>query len=590
MHRQLPGADGAVVRLLLLCFGAAVLAAPAAVAQSPTRLAPPKLASLFDVHAGSLQTIQPVTTATGFAVPVVLGGLARTLDLQIHDLRAANFQLLVQDATGIHPVPTPPCTTYRGRLVEEPQAEVAASLVNGQLSAIIYRPASAPGNPAQNWIVQPVRDVDPTAAPGLHFTFLATDTVPLPWQCGNGAPAVPPPVLPPVGTDTTYNCEIALEADLEYYQLNGSNVTTTQNDITSVMNQVEFIYDRDCDIQYTITTILVTTTSVYTTNDPGPLLTQFATRWNSIHGGIARDVAHLFTGRNLTGTTIGIAQLSSICNLGGAYGLSQSRFSTNFNSRVGLTSHELGHGWSAQHCDASNPCYIMCAGLGGCNNNVTLFGPTEIGQITSFAATRPCLNVVPTTPVINTVTPTNLTVFSPGFVTLSGSGFTGVNAFRVGAQTYTTGITVSNDGAMSILMPAGTSFAPTTMSVTNALGTSNSVPIIYTVTSPPKYRGTASIPSSGGLASFDFGGTPGRLWFLVLGITNTTSPFQGFPLLSPNLLLTSGSFPAPLGIDNVTVPVPGGLGLLIFYLQILEADPLLPVATGVSNVGITILL
>ena len=76
----------------------------------------------------------------------------------------------------------------------------------------------------------------------------------------------------------------------------------------------------------------------------------------------------------------------------------------------------------------------------------------------------------------------------------------------------------------------------------------------------------------------------------MLGITNTTAPLQGFPLLNPNLLLATGTFNAPLGINNVSVPVPPGLGLLIFYLQILEANPTLPLATGTSNVSITVLL
>ena len=49
-------------------------------------------------------------------------------------------------------------------------------------------------------------------------------------------------------------------------------------------------------------------------------------------------------------------------------------------------------------------------------------------------------------------------------------------------------------------------------------------------------------------------------------------------------------FGRTLGINNLTVPVPAGLGLLIFFAQVLEADPSLPIATGTSNTRIIVLL
>ena len=76
----------------------------------------------------------------------------------------------------------------------------------------------------------------------------------------------------------------------------------------------------------------------------------------------------------------------------------------------------------------------------------------------------------------------------------------------------------------------------------------------------------------------------------MLGISNQTTPFQGYPLLSNPLLLTQGTFSGPLGIDGVQIPVPPGLGLLIFRAQILEADPTAAQATGTSNVRVIILL
>lgn len=98
------------------------------------------------------------------------------------------------------------------------------------------------------------------------------------------------------GTDIRKEAEIAIDADLEFYQRNGSNSTTT-NTITTVVNGIDTIYRRDIDLQYMIRTIIIRTTGVYVNSDMGNLLGEFASRWSANHGGVQRDLAHLFTGK-----------------------------------------------------------------------------------------------------------------------------------------------------------------------------------------------------------------------------------------------------------------------------------------------------
>ncbi|MFT4512964.1 MAG: hypothetical protein ACI91B_001665 [Planctomycetota bacterium] len=579
---------------LVLASVATALLSISATAQTQTpqptvRQAPPGLLSKFDITRGTVQTIQVLEDATGgFMLPVQVNGQMRTMALMPHDLRGPNFKLMVEDANGLQQLPTPPCVTYRGSVLEDQSIKIAATVVDGTVTATMYELGAGPGLPGKTWAIQPVNSVNPLVAPTLHIVYEVADNSQLPYQCGN-LPTPPQPALPASGQDAILECDIACEGDREFWILNGSNITTAQNDITSVMNQIEFIYNRDCDIQYNITQIIISTTAVYTSSDANTLLNQFQSRWNSVHAGIPRDTAHLFTGRQMIGSTIGLAYLSVICSSSSAYGLSESRYTSNFTLRTSLTAHELGHNWSSGHCNAQAQCNIMCSSNGGCSS-VTLFSPSAINAITSFAATRNCLTVVPATPFITTVTPQSVTVFSPGAVTLTGTGFTGTTGYSVGGQSFTTGFSVQNDNTMSITIPNGTSLGFQVVTVTNSAGTSNSNIIVYTVTSPPKLELTSTIPSSGGLASFDFGGTAGRQWFLVLGITSATLPFQGHPLLANPLLLTAGTLSPPFGINNLTLPVPPGLGLLIFYAQILEADPTLPIATGTSNVRIIILL
>ena len=575
---------------LALC--AMLLGVPVAAQAQPTptvRQAPPALLAQFAINYGTVQILSVTPDVAGnYLIAVQIGGNQRTIALAPHDLRGRGFQLIVEDALGRHTLPTPPCVTFRGALVEDPTCKVAATIVGGTLTATIYEPAAAVGLPGKTWVVQPVNAVQPNVAPTVHIVFEAADNAQLPYQCGNITPPQQPAPAP-VNNDIKQECDIAIEGDREFWLLNGSNATTAQNDITSVMNQVEFLYNRDCDLQYNITQIVISTTSVYTSSDANTLLTQFRSRWNTVYAGVPRDTAHLFTGRQMIGNTIGLAFVGVVCNTSSAYGLSESRYTGNFNLRTSLTAHELGHNWNASHCNSQSPCYIMCASNGGCGS-VTLFSPSAIGQITSFAATRNCLTIVPTTPVITAVSPQSVTVFEPGIVALTGTGFTGATGYRVGLQSFTSGFTVQSDTSMTIQAPTNSSLGLVTIDVTNASGTSSPNLLLYTLTSPPKLTLTATIPSVGGTAQFNYAGTPGRNWFMMLGINSATTPFQGFPLLANNLLLTSGVFSGPLGINNLSIPVPGGLGLLIFYAQVLEADPLLPVVTGTSNVRVIVLL
>jgi len=577
---------GVAARLSQLLL-AASLTLTFATAQG-VQLAPPSLLSQFDVSAGTLQTlsVRPTNQNT-LKVSVVLGGMTRTMSLSLHDVRAPGFQLYERNASGLLPLPTPPCVTYRGVLLEEPATRVAATVINGTVEALVHRPPTGPNTLGQTWVVQPLRRVQPSASASLHIVYQATDSNPMPHQCGTDTTGIQPSTSTAM-PDVPVTCEIAIEADRQFWQWNGNNVNQTQNDITNVMNQVDFIFDRDCDVTFAIMTIVVTTTNVYTTNDPTGLLTEFQANWNANYTSVHRDVAHLFTGRNLSGSTIGIAYLSTVCSQSNGYGLSQSDFTSNFNSRVGLTCHELGHNFSAPHCNGNSPCYIMCSGLGGCNNNLTLFGPSAAAQISGFASSSSCMPPPPTIPVINSVNPSNVTVFIPGAVTLTGSGFLDVSSCTIGGQPTTSGLTLISDTIMAISMPPSTTLGPTTISVTGSLGTSNTVSVNYVVTQPPKMQTTPLIPPTGGTAVLDFAGTPNNQWFLVVGLTPTTSPFQGFDLLASPLLLTLGVFNNPIGIESLSLPVPPGIGPLQFYLQVLEGNAS-GAATGVSNLTLTIL-
>lgn len=347
----------------------------------------------------SLQNLDLPNQAGPASVNVTLGTTNCVLTLTPHSMRSDDFRLLVQGADGqLRQVDAPPPSTYRGTVAGMPGSRVRATLSDGTLKAYIVLPD---GN---LWCVQPLSDFMPQAAgTNAHVVFNGCSDVDLPghYRCGADDIAQPQPEGTGGGGGTAGTgykvCDVACDSDVEFYTKNSSSVVNTMKDIETVMNNVESIYENDVDITYEVTTIVVRTAEPdpYTATAPDTLLGQFRTEWNANMRDIRRDIAHFFTGKEIDGGVIGIAYLSVICaniTTGNGYGLSQSRFTTNMTSRTCLTAHEMGHNWSAQHCDAQATCYIMCSGLGGCDNNCTMFEPSGVTSITNHKNSRSCLS------------------------------------------------------------------------------------------------------------------------------------------------------------------------------------------------------
>lgn len=372
---------------MLTRFAPLAMLVCSAVAQTvPTPLpAPSDLLAQFRLRAGSIQSL--LVPPTGTEVRVTLDGIVHTLALTPHDVRAQDFRLMVDDGRQLHTLPTPPSITYRGAVRGLPGSDVAASLVDGQVEATIHL---ADGT---QWAIQPLSRVNGALPRDGHIVYRSTDTIAPPGHCGVGAAHVLGHRQQGGGGSPAAIkvCEIAIDADVAYYNRFGSNTTNVQNQITTIMNAVGVIYRRDVEIDYTITTVIVRTTNIYNWGGTlNTLLGQFENFWNANHGNIVRDTAHLFTGEGTFSGTIGLAYVGAICETFG-YGVSMA-YDTSLTTNTGLIAHELGHNWNANHCDASPPCNIMCSGIGGCSGNVTSFAAGTAATIVAFKNSRTCLS------------------------------------------------------------------------------------------------------------------------------------------------------------------------------------------------------
>jgi hypothetical protein len=331
-------------------------------------------------------------------VTLKIDGISRKLKLEPYSVRAEDFRLLVQGQDGqLIEVQSPPACTYRGTVDGDPDSRVAASFINGKLKAEIVSGSE------DFWYAQPLSDLMPAyKRSSSHVVYRREDVVSTEVYCGvdGTAPLLADQVMDNADAESEFLiaaasaskvCEIAIDADYEYYQINGSSVSDTMRDIETIMNAVSYIYEKDVDITYSITRIIVRSNISDPYTGSVASLGEFQGHWNSNHSDIQRDTAHLFTGKSLSGA-IGVAYVGVICDIGSAYGVSQARYTTDLPNRIAVVAHEIGHNFSGYHCDGVGDCSIMCSIISACTGDVSKFGLENISTITSFSNGSGCLS------------------------------------------------------------------------------------------------------------------------------------------------------------------------------------------------------
>ncbi|MCK5944358.1 MAG: hypothetical protein KAI24_20390, partial [Planctomycetes bacterium] len=560
---------GFVAAGLLLAAG---VAAQAAGSTRAAPFAPPRVCDALSVSAATLQKLafEPVADKV---LRLVLDGAPCHLELEPVELRAPGYRLLERRSGALQAVEPGPVTTFRGVVRERPGSRVALNLDGGSLRALVIDGDAC-------WAVQPLRDVDDRAGPELHAVYRGADVLGGAGHCGVAALAAA------VGTsgqpDAVFECELALEADHALYLANISSAVATQTEVLGIVNAVDVIYQSDLDVAFLVNQLIVDVLpDPYTTSVASQLLAQMRGYWNANYTTVARDVAHLFSGRSIgaqSGGTVGIAYPSSVCDLPNAYGLSQTRWSANYALRVGLTAHEFGHNFGATHCDLQPGCSLMCSGIGGCSGVTASFGGTALTEMNAYLQSVGCLTLVPSQPQIVGASPSLVPTVAPPVVTLTGSGFLGTTQVAVGSQPLPGGFQVLSDSQVTFTPPAGLPLGVHTATVTNPVGTSNATFLIYQGSDP--CRIVAPLIAQGNAPfTWRLGGMPNGTGYLGVSLVDASSPFQGFPVLTQFLTLWTGSLDAR-GMATVTVPqVPALLSGYPFYSQMIDG------VSGTGNVG-----
>ena len=157
--------------------------------------------------------------------------------------------------------------------------------------------------------------------------------------------------------------------------------------------------------------------------------------WNGNFSNVNYDMAHMWTGKDMDGSTVGIAWKSVTCAKGYSYGVSQRL--TGSPAKHILTAHEMGHNFGADHVSSSNP------GESDCGNTIMnssigtgfTFCPYSRDQINSHVSQHSsCLSAEMTAPTGLTVTALSASQISLTWQD-ENSGITGFKIYRKAGAT-----------------------------------------------------------------------------------------------------------------------------------------------------------
>ncbi len=346
-------------------------------------------------------TLQPRDVAQGVRAKgrLKLQAGERIFDIELsrHDMRSPKYyaeEVVEGQTVRIGPVAAP--NTYKGVVLGSGGVQARFRIEADSLEGVILTP--------EDWTYfEPMRHFDPSADPSDYVSYRLSDVEPesagtceaaLPHRIGKTQAMLG--LTQQAEASGPLLAEIATEADYEYVTALGGAVNAN-SEILGILNQVEGIFQTQLSITFEVTYQHAWSTSgqPYTVTNASSLLYQFTDYWNANFSAVPFDLAHLWTGKNLDGTTIGVAWLDVLCNSHSySYGLSQ-RVEAPY--KYTLTAHEMGHSIGASHPDLAEPPHPECAGtiMQSIVGTTLSFCPFSVDEISSFVSLNSgCLSAV----------------------------------------------------------------------------------------------------------------------------------------------------------------------------------------------------
>jgi hypothetical protein len=245
----------------------------------------------------------------------------------------------------------------------------------------------------------------------------------------------------------SHQVEISLIADSDFQAAEPGDPTAA---MLARLNIVEGIFSEQVGLLVLATDVRL----IPAANDPfkatkgSTLLEQLGAYRKLTPAVRARGLAHLITGKDLDGTTAGIAYVRTVCEVETGVSISSRSFGTTISALV--MAHELGHNFGAEHdgeagtsCASVNGGFIMAPTVSG----YSTFSQCSIDKMQSTIASASC------------VTPAEYAdvKLDAGVTTVSGEGgapftlpFVVSSVGNVAAQSTVFSLTLPENAAFSI--------------------------------------------------------------------------------------------------------------------------------------------
>ena len=202
------------------------------------------------------------------------------------------------------------------------------------------------------------------------------------------------------GPGAVSEISIGAVGDFEFTSAQGANAATA---ILTRLSNVDGIFSQQLGVQInvpppeTFTDINDPFTDV---TDPGMLLGELATYRQITPAQNSQGLTHMFTGRIIDGSTVGIAFSEALCSRNFGAGLTQGTGGAAFDSLV--AAHEIGHnfgphdGVPGSACEAEPSTFLMATTLNG-SNQFSACSIVEMQDDIAAASTGPaaCITQLP---------------------------------------------------------------------------------------------------------------------------------------------------------------------------------------------------
>ena len=208
-------------------------------------------------------------------------------------------------------------------------------------------------------------------------------------------------------TEASSQLEVAVVGDYEFFSQNADPGGTA----LARLNVVDGIFSEQLGVHlvFPVMQFFESQPDGFDEDDAVAFIERFGQYRNDTPAIRERGVAHMMTGRNISGTTVGIAYRGSLCHA--RYGVSLSESSLTFVSSTLVIAHELGHNFGAPHdieadspCGGTGPGFLMSPRLSEAGNRFSICSVTQVQPemnaaraacLTSLAVTDASVNVLP---------------------------------------------------------------------------------------------------------------------------------------------------------------------------------------------------